>query len=394
MRNSIIISILTVVLLATTCFLISCSSHNENVKEDKASETILFFFPYSGLEGYIQSNINAVKRSMKERGGLDGIRVIVFQAQTPYIGRIFELKYAKNEKNEKIVEEEIIQSDINISFSGKDHNATLKAIEDVVSSMANNAVAQKYSMVIGCHGSAWLPSGIAQLEDMNVMKAFGTATTSFQIDNAVFAQAVKNCGVKFQYILFDACYMANIETVYDFKDICTYFIASPTEIMGAGLPYDRVFTAMLQHDYKTIADNYCTYYITETNEPYATLSVTDCRELEEMAHIIQKITNGNISTSAELSKIQNYDGMTAPMFYDLEDYVTSFCTDNSLIEEFKNCLTKLVPYHNNTASFYTTFHSPHIMDIHSFSGISISQPTENPNAADMLHDTIWWKATH
>ena len=41
------------------------------------------------------------------------------------------------------------------------------------------------------------------------------------------------------YLLFDACFMANIETLYDLRECTDYVIAAPCEIMGEGFPYER-----------------------------------------------------------------------------------------------------------------------------------------------------------
>lgn len=376
---------ITATLLLALMALTACHSNDE---EPKSHETLIFFFPYSGLERYIEENISAVKKGIEQRGGLQGQRVVVFQARSTTTANLFEIVW----KNEQCVTMEIVHN-MQVAFPGKDHTTAAENIRKVMTQITAYAPAEKYSMVIGSHGSAWLPSGVTRLEDMNIQKSFGTASTDYQIDNAVFAKALKDCGIHLEYILFDACYMGNMETLYDFKDVCTYFISSPTEVLNTGVPYQNAMDAMLTHNYRMIADMFCDYYIAE-GKPYATMSVADCRHADAMADIARRINAGTLSATAKLSEIQNFDGMYAPVFYDLNDYFTTFCTDESLKREFTTCMASLVTYERHTPKFYTSFSDYHIVTIDTCCGLTLSQPTENINAQPMLRETAWWKATH
>ena len=75
------------------------------------------------------------------------------------------------------------------------------------------APAQHYGIIVGCHGKAWVPANQGA--------------------------AVKAQNYRTDYLLFDACFMANIETLYDLRECTDYVIAAPCEIMGQGFPYDR-----------------------------------------------------------------------------------------------------------------------------------------------------------
>ena len=46
--------------------------------------------------------------------------------------------------------------------------------------------------------------------------------------------------IKFDYVIFDVCFMSSIELLYDLKDNARYILASPAEIMGKGIPYHKV----------------------------------------------------------------------------------------------------------------------------------------------------------
>lgn len=47
--------------------------------------------------------------------------------------------------------------------------------------------------------------------------------------------------VKADVIIFDACRMGSVETLYAIRNICNYAVAAENDIVGDGLPYDLVF---------------------------------------------------------------------------------------------------------------------------------------------------------
>ena len=88
-------------------------------------------------------------------------------------------------------------------------------------------------------------SGIQFGNDPNkpVTRFFGSVS---QADNAIdistLAEGIKLSGLKMQFILFDACYMGNVETAYELKDVTNFLISSSSEVMGEGfLQDDRSF---------------------------------------------------------------------------------------------------------------------------------------------------------
>jgi hypothetical protein len=70
-----------------------------------------------------------------------------------------------------------------------------------------------------------------------VTRAFGESNV--QVNPAELAEGIAKSNVKLDYILFDACFMSNIEAIYDLRNAANYIIASPCEIMGRGFPYHR-----------------------------------------------------------------------------------------------------------------------------------------------------------
>ena len=102
-------------------------------------------------------------------------------------------------------------------------------VQRMLSDVAALAPAQHYGIIVGCHGKAWVPADHGalsysarmtnELEDLWIPMPGALLTRSFgdtgrSIDITNFAAAVKAQNYRPDYLLFDACFMANIETLY------------------------------------------------------------------------------------------------------------------------------------------------------------------------------------
>ena len=374
-------------ILLIPLFSLSSCSDDDNKDGKSNTETLFLFFPYSNLEDYIEGNINSLKNGIVEREGMDNWRIIVFQALTPQKANLYEISYS-----EGVCKEEMIEHGMLVSFNGKDKEAAKESLRKVMDKVTAHAPSEKYSMVIGCHGAVWLPSGVTSITDLSRLYAFGTASSEYQIDNTIFANVLKEKGIKLESLIFDACYMSNIETIYDFKDICKYYISSAAEVMNAGIPYNIVVDDILRHNYQNIVKKFVDYY--RNSQPYAAMAVVDCGEIEKMAGIVKTINSSDLATDANLNDIQRYDNMYAPIYYDFNHYFSEFCKSESLKAEFRSSLARLILYSEATDYVYTSFGNDNFIRIFNSCGVNTSQPTFNTKALPLLQETAWWKATH
>ena len=56
------------------------SCHDGNDDDNVTEETVIFFFPYSGLESQIDNNINDIKKAVEDIGGLGDKRLVVIKS--------------------------------------------------------------------------------------------------------------------------------------------------------------------------------------------------------------------------------------------------------------------------------------------------------------------------
>lgn len=144
----------------------------------------------------------------------------------------------------------------------------------------------------------------------------------------------------FEYIWFDSCYMSNIESIYQFRNKCKYYVGYPTEVLEYGLPYDLVlpYLARRNPDIITAAEKFFNYY---AGNPYsglrsATVAVTDMSKIEELVDFCNPYFDFMDYTKPySVDFIRYTRGATGP-FYDLGDYVKSVAAAKGafdLIEE-------------------------------------------------------------
>jgi hypothetical protein len=62
--------------------------------------------------------------------------------------------------------------------------------------------------------------------------------------------------------LMDACLMGSVEVAYELRNKADFIIASPTEVIYMGYPYDRIIPELTrkQPDLKKVASDYFNFY--------------------------------------------------------------------------------------------------------------------------------------
>lgn len=385
-----ILYIITVILLCGVT--VSC----QNEDDGEVAETVIMFFPFSGLENIIDMNIECMKTAIANRKGLSNQRIIVYKAIDRSMGALYEIKYTKG----RCVDVQI--ADVSATFTSGGQVSNAVKLQSVLEKVKNVAPARSYSMIIGCHGSSWLPAGNS-ISNMNYsfakknVTAFGSASEPYQLDNSTLVEALNKSGIHLTYLLFDACYMASIEAAYDFRNICDYYIASQNEIMDYGVPYDKIGDALLRHDYQSVVngfyDFYSNYFFEGGSFPYGSLSVINPHNLEPIAALI-KIINAEYLVDVDLKKVQNMDGITPTIFFDLYDYFDKACSDATYRNALKAAIDQAVLYEKHTPEFYTYFSSTTHAPIKTACGLNISQPTRNRDAKPLLELNEWYKATN
>ena len=383
-------------------------------------QTILVFYPWTGsksntgLLGYLQNNIDSICDGIIDRKGLDNSRVLVFLSDKYNHSTLYDLQYDATTKSVNRVPLK--------EYEGTSY-ASAEGFADILNEVKTQADALNYALIVGVHGCGWTYasdwsrypyyarpsvtrprdnnfSGIQFGPDPNapLTRFFGSVSLAENaMDISTLAEGIRESGLKMQYILFDACYMSNIETAYELKDVTNYMIASGSEIMAAGLPYRSMWSYLnsATPNYSSIVSTSVNFYKNNSSAPFCNLAAIDCRQVEKLASVMKDINaEYQLSASVNLDSIQHLDGFRPNLFYDLETYVDSLRPSGYLLDQFKNQLKLTIKASDHTEEAYTCIYSSDSFKIKNYCGITISDPSQHSVAIKGREKTGWWKATH
>lgn len=383
-------------------------------------QTILVFYPWTGsqsstgLLGYLQNNIDSICDGIIDRKGLNNSRVLVFLSNKYNHSTLYDLQYNATTKSvDRVPLKE---------YEGASY-ASAEGIADIMNEVKTQASALNYALIVGVHGCGWTYasdwsrypyyarpsvtrprdnnfSGIQFGPDPNapLTRFFGSVSLAENaMDISTLAEGIRESGLKMQYILFDACYMSNIETAYELKDVTNYKIASGSEIMAAGLPYRSMWSYLNSPtpNYSGIVSTSVNFYKNNSSAPFCNLAAIDCRQVEKLASVMKDINaEYQLSASVSLDSIQHLDGFRPNLFYDLETYVDSLRPSGYLLDQFKSQLKLTIKASDHTDEAYTCIYSSDSFKIKNYCGITISDPSQHSVAIKGREKTGWWKATH
>ena len=392
----------------------SCTEEAEDVTSINQQTTIVFM-PWSGtasnsgLYSYFLQNLDSIEGAIKKTGSMSN-RVVVFLSTSSSESTLYEITLVNKE----------IQHTTLKTYSGNLYT-TADGIAQILNDVKSDAFALNYGMIIGCHGMGWTYKEDWTNYPYNAKPRFqqtasAKSTTGSKVpyyptrfygsvsdlDNyatniETLEQGIANAGMKMQYVLFDDCYMANIETAYQLKDVTNFLIGSTSEIMAVGMPYQTIWSSLstVTPAYESVTSAFHTFY-SNYNPPCGTLSVIDCRKLDKLAEMMRRINDTYTFDSTQLDSLQVLDGFSQGIFYDMKDYVVHLCKNNDMLNDFSADLQQVVKSAVHTDSVYSALYpfSGQYIKIKQFSGITISDPSINSVALKGKEKTAWWKATH
>lgn len=405
------------ILIVAICGLTSCSDDEAVDINDINKQTILVFMPWTGDDlstRIFKQNLDSIEGAITKARRLNG-RLLVFFSTSENSSDLYEITYQKGVINHTPIK----------TYEGKDYT-TAEGITQILNDMKQNAYALNYAMMIGCHGCGWTykddwtnypyqaKMNFLQPDDATWSQAkhfpfanysngmpipptrfFGSINNmSNAIDIIDLAKGIQGAGIKMQFILFDDCYMANVETAYELRDATNFLIGSTSEVMLIGVPYQTIWSTLATPTpaYESTIRAFSTYYKSYFM-PYGALSAIDCRKVEELAKVMKEINKQNVANDNMIDSLQILDGFETPIFYDMGHYVNSLCAQPILLSDFHARLNKVVTTTATTDSLYSGLYRPYTK-VKTYSGITISDPSRNSVALKGKKKTAWWKATH
>lgn len=395
-------------LLTVGALLASCANDDPVNVNEINKQTVLVFMPWTGndngdqgLYHAFQQNLDSIERAIVANRGYAG-RLVVFVSTSAQASQMYEVTYQRG-----------VLAHIPLkTYTGHSYT-TAEGIAQILNDVKDHAFALNYAMIVGGHGCGWtrvadwddypscakrapLPVG-GDASAYPQTRFFGSVTANaYAIDVATLAEGIRQAGVKLQYLLFDNCYMANVETAYALRQATNWLVASTSEIMALGMPYAAMwrYLGSATPSYGNMVSTFHTFYEAYPT-PSGALSAIDCRQMDALASIMRNINSRYALPQAMVDSLQVLDGFATPLFFDLGDYVDHLCANATLLSDFHAQLKRAVPYAASTQTLYSYLYDhPVYIPVNTFSGITISDPSTSSVAEKGKKNTEWWKATH
>lgn len=241
-------------------------------------------------------------------------------------------------------------------------------MKQVLADARSFAPAEKNGLIFWSHGSGWSFSGNKRIAPQGdtinqvIMRPVGwfgqdkTDGVSEYMDITDLASAIIDS--YYDFIWFDACYMSSIETIYQLRGKCDYFVGYPMEIASEGMPYHITMPFLLKETPNLIAaaSEVADYFIA-MDEPVA-IAIVDMEKTDEIAEACKFIYQ-NGTTPQQTYKLFRYSRQPFGPFFDLRQLFAAYVdNDPEKCSLLDYSLSDAIIYKNASESGYNGMKVP------------------------------------
>lgn len=327
MKNTKFYNYLWSVVICTLLFS-ACSKDDDNSSPQEAplkNKTVLAYFVGDiSLWFCIEESVNKLEAGWQD--DLDG-NLLIYLDHSPHLTQFSSpvLLKVRHDETDRIV------SEVVKTYPDQDAGDP-KVMHNVLSDVLEMYPAQSHGLIIGTHGSGAAPGSIT--EDPHATPDTRAICGSDRYDSQLeIYQLAELLPIHYEFILFHACLMGNVETAYALKDKCDFMVASSEPLPGPALPYDIItpyFFTEPQADFYHVLDKSTEWYDALPDDEYQplTLSVTRTDKLDLLAAatkpLIKRYSTNPTSFYNKMNNAYEY-GMndeSPSMFYDMKQVVS------------------------------------------------------------------------
>lgn len=348
---------------------------------------IIYMMGDCGLETFMDSNLSKIMTVIDRVP--EGCHVALYYDRGNY-ARLTELVV-----EEGMTKQRLIRSYVPAKTSSVDPEFMAGVLDEVRREFAS----ESYGLILSSHGGGWVPS--AEF-DRYMADMQGKSLSGEGMRPSFFGQDGYDCmeiadlagalgGFRFDYILFDACFMSSIEALYDLRGVADRIIASPAEVLGAGFPYTEILPLLFREDHGLVQS--CREFMDFFRSSSGTIALVDCSKLEPLAQAVGELLASAQGRLADATKIQAYEGFTTHLYFDLEQYAEALTSDEALLARFRAALREAVVYTDHTPTFYTDYGVAGNVPLPRSCGVTCHvEQAADPQIHAAFLETAWAKA--
>lgn len=270
-------------------------------------------------------------------------------------------------------------------------------MQQVLSIVKANYPAEHYGLVMWSHGTGWLPQQKAPKRTIGIDNGNNTyLNTGTEMEVTTLANILRNSGCKWDYVMFDACFMQCVEVAYELRDVVDWCIGSPAEIPGNGAPYHSIIGELFLDSDNAwqIARKYYEYY--EFNKGLV-ISAIKTDEMEQLAEVTAPLL-ATLPQYPDTEGVQIYviDGREPawfPNYHDMGSAMNHWLSTDDYTT-WLTALKRAVPYSYATTRWDTSFrvwYTPNLTDPDHVACVSMYIPSENNQHNEHYTSTSWYK---
>lgn len=253
-------------------------------------------------------------------------------------------------------------------------------LQMVLQTIKDKFPAQEYGLTLWSHADGWLPATNTDYDnrypataaaparpfsfgiDTNYNKYYSDDGTQMNITD--LAQVIQRTGLHFNYILFDACLMQNLEVDYALRNVTDYVVASPMAISTAGANYTNqlrcgLFAASPDSITRTYYNDVVNEYYTVYDDIGITISAVRTDQLPALATTLKEALPYSALAnrqSPDMSSVLNYQTYARIFYYRPHNYDALQAFERLLPEPYLSnvlqALERCVTSHYSTPRIY------------------------------------------
>lgn len=295
-------------------------------------------------------------------------------------------------------------------YSAEHNSGDTETLRLVMEWVSEHSPSASYGLILWSHGEAWLPAKAPIQRSIcvdNERNSYSNKGTKMDIPEVA---EVLSAFPRFEFIMFDACFMQSVEVAYELRGVARYVLASPAEIPNPGAPYERMVKpffsipfdaeSVIMEYYRQYNDSVMSVYGYGSDRYGVSLSAISCDGLDDLAvatnEMLQKYVSKDVP--ANLKGVQRYyplSSMTRPEYFDMNGYMYRLITDEADYASWKRVFDRAVPYAVSTEWWYSNDARTQNVDLELYGGVSCYVPQKSSIYTSLntkFQSTSWYKA--